>query len=60
MNTYKSALNNPTKETELFKKLVTDLKAENEEVMLNHFDFVSFFESKNKGITMAKILSEKK
>jgi len=53
-------LNNPAKETKLFKKLVADLKVENEEVMLNHFDFISFFESKSIGNTMAEVLKEKK
>jgi hypothetical protein len=60
LNTYKSVLNNPIKETELFKQLVADLKTENEEVMLNHFDYVSFFESKIMGTTMAKVLNKKR
>jgi|AP45_3_1055517.scaffolds.fasta_scaffold04251_4 hypothetical protein len=60
LTTYKSVLNNPTEETELFKKLVTDLKAENEEVMLNHFDFISFFESKITGDSMDETLNVKR
>ncbi len=60
LNTYKKVLNTPKQEKVLFTKLIASLKELNEEVMLNHFDFISFFEGKLKEVSMEAILLAKR
>ncbi len=51
---------NSQKKKKIFTDLISALSDLDEKVMLNHFDFISFFETKIKDNFMASVLKNKK